>query len=618
MIKYMMANAAAIVSNAAPPVLLAAWFGILTGLGEASLIAVRKLLLPNSGHLGNFTFLSRHVAWMAPVAELLIFMVPGIVLSLTTYRWRKLVSPRITVSVFSFFTFLGLLLLIYSLSVYAKVALAAGLAVQTSGFLAKHLTSFNALVRRTLVWMVALVGLLAAGTHLWILAAERAALASLPPALPSPNVLLIVMDTVCARNLSLYGYERPTTPQLQRIAKAGVVFESAISTAPWTLPSHASMFTGRYPHELSTSWRTPLDSEYPTLAEVLSSHGYVSGGFAANVAYCTYESGLARGFAHYEGLPVSWEEVLWSSTFVRSITSSNLYLRVTGKYQTLGRKTAAEVSHQFLHWLSGNPGRPYFAFLNYFDAHFPYLAPEPFDGRFGSPNASRKPIRLTSQRRVARWEVQGAIDAYDASISYIDYELGLLFDELRRRGVLDNTLVIITSDHGEEFGEHGFLHHGSSVYLPSVHVPLIVIFPSHVPANKTVREFVTLRDIPSTILDLLNLKDKASFPGASLARYWEHQANGNIMNADPLVSEVAFSPDAPVWSHAAKGEVRSLIVGKYRYIHNSDGSEETYNIEDDPGEQNDLVNSVQGRQMLNLCRQSLVAILGPTQPRDNQ
>src|SRR5262249_713646 len=120
-----------------------------------------------------------------------------------------------------------------------------------------------------------------------------------PPA-DSPNVLLIVMDTVRADHVSLYGYNRPTTPKLDQLAKWGVRFENVRATAPWTLPSHASMFTGRLPHELGVEWKAPLRAKFTTLAEYLGSHGYATAGFAANTLFCSYDTGLDRGFAHYE------------------------------------------------------------------------------------------------------------------------------------------------------------------------------------------------------------------------------------------------------------------------------------------------------------------------------
>jgi arylsulfatase A-like enzyme len=112
------------------------------------------------------------------------------------------------------------------------------------------------------------------------------------------------LDTVGAEAVSTYGYARETTPNLDRFAATGVQFERALSTAPWTLASHASMFTGHYPHELSVAWDKPLDETFPTLAEALRARGYVTGGFVANY-YCSFEFGLNRGFTHYEDFAVS-------------------------------------------------------------------------------------------------------------------------------------------------------------------------------------------------------------------------------------------------------------------------------------------------------------------------
>ena len=128
---------------------------------------------------------------------------------------------------------------------------------------------------------------------------RREARRPLPPA-DSPNVLLIVLDTVRADHLSLYGYHRATTPMLERLAKRGIRFDEVRATAPWTLPSHASMFTGRWPHELGVEWMTPLRGKFPTLAEYLGSHGYATAGFAANTLFCSYDTGIDRGFTHYE------------------------------------------------------------------------------------------------------------------------------------------------------------------------------------------------------------------------------------------------------------------------------------------------------------------------------
>ena len=592
--------------------LLAAWFGLLTGLGEVCLLAVKKFFLH------RIIRLSPHVAWMAPVADLVFFAGFGLIFCLMARPWPRLVSLRMAAWAFAFLGFLSLLLMYDPLHLYAKLLLAAGLAVQTARLLAAHPQGFQALVRRTMGWMVALVVGLAAGVYGWQGLAERRALATLPSASPvAPNVLLIVLDTVRAQSLSLYGYARPTTPQLERLAKTGVRFERALSTAPWTLPSHASMFTGRFPHELSADWRIPLDATYPTLAEVLSARGYLTAGFVANMEYCTYEHGLHRGFVHYEDYLVSPEEIVLSSSLGRTIANSHRLRPIVGYYDILGRKTAATLNRDFLRWLSRQDRRPFFAFLNYYDAHEPYLPPEPFNLKFG-PTTPRKDflIRLwmhegarSEKENMSPQEIQAELDAYEGAIAYLDQQLGLLFDELQAWGVLENTLVIITSDHGEEFSEHGLFTHGNGLYLTALHVPLVISFPSRVPAGKSVREAVSLHDVPATVIELLRLEDEARFPGTSLARYWDDARDSDSRVTNPLLSEVNLDSSAAKWYSVAKGDMKSLIVNPYHYIKNGDGREELYNFENDPLEQRDLAYSEEGRRMLEQLRTSLETIL---------
>ncbi len=550
---------------------------------------------------------------MAPVADVVFFAGFGIIFCLMARPWPRLVSLRMAACAFAFLGFLSLLLPYYPLHRYAKLLLAAGLAVQTARLIAAHPQGFHALVRRTLGWMVTLVVGLAVVVYGWQQLVERRALAALPPAPPgAPNVLLIVLDTVRAQSLSLYGYARPTTPQLERLAKTGVRFERATSTSPWTLPSHATMFTGRFPHEMSADWEKPLDAAFPTLAEVLSAHGYLTAGFVANMLYCSYVYGLSRGFIHYEDYLVSPGEIVSSSSLGRTITDNYRLRRIIGNYQLLARKSAPEVSESFLRWLSGQDRRPFFVFLNYFDAHNPYLPPEPFDLRFGRKNRRGNPW-LVEGWNWSPQEIQAERDAYDGSIAYLDYHFGLLFEELEKRDVLKDTLVIITSDHGEEFAEHSVMGHGNSLYLPSLHVPLLISFPRRVPAGGSVPEAVSLRDLPATVVDLLKLGSEARLPGNSLARYWAGARGLDNPVADTLLSEVSFAPDVPEWYPVSRGDMKSLIVAPYHYIKNGDGREELYDVDRDPLEQHDLARTEEGGRALQQFRRRFDAILARNQ-----
>jgi arylsulfatase A-like enzyme len=550
--------------------LIAAWFALFTGLIEACILADKKF----SFH--QFIFLSPHFAWMTPLAALLIFGVAAFFLSLVVWRRPGLISLRSAVFILAFLCFLNLLFMATWLHRLAALVLAAGLAAQTARIIGAHGQRFYWLVRRTTLWMATIVVGLAVGVYGWQEVTERRAVATLPPAVSdAPNVLLIVLDTVRARSLSLYGYDRPTTPQLERFSKKGVVFERAHATAPWTLPSHASMFTGRFPYELglSASFEKPLDSTYPTLAELFKERGYVTSGFSANLGYCSYESGLSRGFIHFEDYPVSLKQIISSSSLYRAITNSNNLVREVGA--TRHRRGAAEINGSFLRWLSSKDERPFFAFLNYFDAHLPYLPPKPFDTKFGPQKTE--------------------LDAYESCIAYIDHQVGLLLDELEKRDLFENTLIIITSDHGEQFGEHNLFGHGNSLYLPLLHVPLLVSFPDRVPAGKSVKEAVTLRDIPATVVDLLKLEDVAQFPGNSLARHWDGTDGSGGAVADAPLSE--------------ERRMKSLIVDRYHYIVNKQGREELYDIEKDPFEEQNLADSEEGRRACERFRTSLETIL---------
>jgi arylsulfatase A-like enzyme len=594
--------------------LVAAWFGLLTGFGEVSLLAAKRILLQ------QFIRFGPNLIWMAPLSDLLFFIVPGLILALVAWRWPKAISVRTACLVFAFLSFLSLLLLYSKIHVYAALLLASGLAVQTSRIIAKRPQRFLRLVRKSLVWTLALAVASTALVYGWQNLAERRALAKLPSPPPgAPNVLLIVLDTVRAQNLSLHGYQRPTTPRLESFSKRGARFELAMAAAPWTLPSHASMFTGQWPHELSADWFKSLDDTHATLAETLSAHGYATAGFVANTFYCGYETGLSRGFAHYEDYKVSPQEVLLSSSLGRTIANNSSVRRVLGYERVIAGKDAASVNADFLNWLSRDRQRPFFAFLNYFDAHEVYLPPKPFYGKFSqgrvlNSNAIRHEMRRSLRQdwpEMSPQEVQAEVDAYDETIAYLDYQLGQLFDELQRRSVLDNTLVIITSDHGEQFGEHRLFMHGNSLYSQLLHVPLLLALPSRVPAGVSVPEPVSLRDLPATVLDLVGIENSARLPGGSLARYWDQKSKSSETSADALLSELTGGIFGREWYPAVKGDMKSLVVGQYHYIKNGDGSEELYDLKTDPLELKNLAASDSSKQLFEKFRASVEHLTTP-------
>jgi arylsulfatase A-like enzyme len=365
---------------------------------------------------------------------------------------------------------------------------------------------------------------------------------------------------------------------------------------------------------LTAGWVTALDGRYPTLAEVLRSQGYLTAGFVANTGYGGYEFGLSRGFIHYEDYTVSAGRIILSSSLGRFVTNNRSLRRAVGYHQTLGRKTAAEINEAFLSWQAQSEGRPFFAFLNYFDAHGPYVPPEPFSDKFNFSKPSEwNP--LSRKEDVSPKEIQSMINGYDASIAYLDHQLGLLFAELEKRNLSENTLVIITSDHGEEFGEHGVFDHGNTLYLPSVHIPLIVLYPKRVPAGALVEEPVTLRDLPATVMDLLQLETGTRFPGRSLAPYWDGTDRPASSSASPLLSAVGHAKNVPAWIPVSKGDMQSLWMGNQRYIKNGDAQEELYDLANDAAEEHDQADSEDGRRGIERFRRHLETILsGPQSP----
>ena len=428
-------------------VLTAVCFALLTGLGEAAILLGVKV------GLGLFIHLGPQVAWMSPVVQLLLFTPPTLVILIGRRLIPKAVTLRVVVGVFVFLSFASLMFVHQALHYVAIVLLGLGLAVVAGRHAAANRAQVFRLVFRVTPALVGVVLLLAGAVEGGRVFQERRELARQPAAMAgTPNILVIILDTVRALNLSLYGYARSTTPNLERLAQQGVVFERAIVTAPWTLPSHASMLTGRWPLELDGNDIQPLKLKVPTVTEVLRDNGFRTAGFVANSWYLNRESGLTGGFTHYEDFDRSLGMFLMSSALVRKITGKNWFRYFFRHYGEFERKEAPQINAEVLTWLTGDDRRPFFAFINYLEAHANYLPPPPFDTIFHlGVRGRRPPLGDTGYRRAKSEDaVDVEIAAYDGSIAYLDYEVGRLLEELSRRGILDNTLVIVTADHGEE------------------------------------------------------------------------------------------------------------------------------------------------------------------------
>jgi len=599
--------------------LLAAWFGLAFGYLDLGGYILRKDILQASVYYKQ----PRFFLWAVPLANLAILMVPGLVIAGLNRLRSRLVSLRVAAWVLATVGLWGALLNL-PLAGAASLLLAAGLGRWIGRMVAALGPRCRRWGRLSLVGLAGSLAAIAAVTIGRQVLAESRAVSRLPapPPAGAPDVLFIVLDTVRAANLSLYGYPRETTPQLTRWAKRGVQFDWAVAPSCWTYPSHCSFFTGRWPRELNSHWQLVLDTRAPTLAEFLTARGYRTAAFVANTRYCSYETGLDRGFAHFEDYPLSPQTILGTTAVGRWLAKNVLcyrdfYNRKWVQYQS---RDARGINRAFLDWLSRQPRgeRPFFAFLNYLDAHGPFLAPADHAPRFGIRPSSRRDYEALldfwdrDKAQVESRDVAMARDGYDDCISFLDGQVGKLLDELDRRGVLANTLVIITSDHGEEFGENGLFDHGHSLYLNEVHVPLVILSPA-APSGRVVIDPVSLRDLPATIVDVLGLAAGSPFPGQSLAARWRAHPAASPPRTTPAISEADFEaiglnacagPGPFQW-----GYTMSQVASGWHYVRDGTGAEALYNLAVDPTESRNLVKSPDSSRAVAAFRRSLLSVL---------
>jgi arylsulfatase A-like enzyme len=602
--------------------LMAVTFGLATGLLELLLLVGRVLVFE-----GGFFLRSTHFVWMVPISDLAISTGVGLLLAFVRPAFGR-PTMRSAVRVQTFLASMSLLLLIRGFNSLACALLAGGIAVRAGPWVESRLRrSWPVVPRAAGILTMILILLVGQAIARSALAAYRASRRASIPRAFAPNVILIVLDTVCANHLSLHGYRRNTTPNLERLADQGVRFDRARAPAPWTLPSHASLFTGRWPHELDVERLDRLDNIHKTLAEFLRAHGYATAGFVANPLLCGTKSGLARGFDSYWDYPLSAAEVFrasslgWLLARIAGRLGGELRWAFTGDIAgtvslDYTRKDAAALNREFMDWMQSNRGEPFFAFLNYFDAHDPYLTPAGSVPRVASGPKSRADFAMLrdwqrlEKDTLSPGDIQRARDAYDNCIAALDHEVGKLIDWLSDRQLLERTLLIITSDHGEQFGEHGTFGHGLSLYGHEVNVPLLVIAPGRVPAGRVVSTPVSLRDVPATVAGFLGASGdlEPPFPGTSLEPLWRagpdpalSASRAPLSELDKRIDDVPVPRNAPNFD----GPLRAIMLDNYAYIHHGSGAEELYDVDVDPAESNNLSGQEGARLILERARRIL-------------
>ncbi|UCF67118.1 MAG: sulfatase [Acidobacteriota bacterium] len=429
------------------------------------------------------------------------------------------------------------------------------------------------------------------GLLLVLAAAGLFSACSSPPRIERPNIVLITLDTTRRDRLGVYGCPQPTSPQLDRMAAESVVYTRAVAPSNWTLPAHASLFTGKFTtsHGARFDSRGPLTlagqlsgsgefwsqfrarglaADEPTLAALLQRAGYATGGVAAG-PWLKRAFGLQAGFAFYDDENIGTEN---------------------------GRP-APDVNAAALKFLEQRAARPFFLFVNYFDPHFPYQPPEAWIERFRPHEMTIAPV--ASERSIGQQRV-----LYDAEIAYMDHHLGQLLDRLRRDGLYDQSWIIVTSDHGEMLGEHGRMGHGHRLYQQEIHIPLVMKYPHGEQRARRTDVPIQLTELAPMILERL-----------ALERPPEMQGGVPPEIGHPLIAEVY-----PLEALSQDGDTRAIFDGSFKFVWNAKGQHALYDLGDDPGELKNLLDEhpERARSMSERLESFLARLPKPPPPGEQQ
>ena len=397
-----------------------------------------------------------------------------------------------------------------------------------------------------------------------------------------PNVVLVTIDTLRADRLGCYGYGRPTSPFLDSLAEEGARFDDPVAPAAWTKPSTGTLLTGLYPSRHGALYhgsRLGLPDGEEALAEAFRARGYVTAGFVSNPNIKAV-FGFDRGFDLYFDSPV--EDTLTLACLRTTLTGRGLTDLLRHQFNWKYENDVVEMNRHALAWLRRNHEARFFLYLHYIDPHIPYSPP----GRYRREFARDHGFPIHNRRK----ELVGG-DLYDAEIRYVDDGMSALVDELRGLGVWEDTLLVVTSDHGEEFFEHGVLGHGFSLFQPVVRVPLLMHGPG-IPAGRVVTEPVQLLDLPATLLDLARtgtdrLGDGRSFAGALGDEPWEPEAHYFLENE---FGQGDADHRAFVLTGVRRGRWKLVLTERNAFFPpDATGREALYDLASDPRERHNLI-----------------------------
>jgi len=398
------------------------------------------------------------------------------------------------------------------------------------------------------------------------------------------NVILISIDTLRADHLSMYGYNKNTSPNLDKYAKDAIVFENFYSTAPWTLPAHASMFASDYPSKLRVeSIFDKVPDSVLTITEILKKNGYYTYGFDSD-SYVSPRWNFQQGFDRYV-------------------------------IENADPKSGTDISVIFSHaqdWLNENKKRKFFLFIHTMEPHDPYCPPQYYTDEFKNEYKGKldcidwRTISgvNTGNLKLEKGDLERFKSLYDGEISYTDYYLGEFFKKLNELGLDKKTIVIITSDHGEEFGERGaWGKHASTLYNEQLRIPLVIKAPN-LEKGKEKGKFSTI-DISPSILDLLGIEKPMQYKGVSIRTEPRNRilffelGNTKMKNLLEFTARHGLLPN--VEPHERKNlnterEKVGLVSGKWKLIRTfHPAMVELYNLEQDPLEKTNLAFANDGK-----------------------
>lgn len=456
----------------------------------------------------------------------------------------------------------------------------------------------------------------------------KSKVAAAQPALEHPNVIIILWDTVRADRMSLYGYELDTTPRIKKWAEEnGMVFDHAVSPAMWTVPSHASMFSGTPPstHGAGFDHRW-LDDKNLTLAEHFRDNGYYTYAFSANPNLSPNRVNLLQGFDHKDlSWARKWKKAVTQHTrqkLIKTDASTEISPANPGKHKGVGFYNAGPVTHQALTAWLDNPKRdaskPFFAYLSYMEAHKPRVPKLENRKVVADDDTIRLGLAtdLTFQSQLlysyekkayTPEELEAVNRVYDASLRDLDDATADLLDDLAQRGILDDTIVVLTADHGEQLGEHQQFGHRNGVYQALLHVPLVIAYPKKLKPQR-VTEFVTNLQIYDTLVELAGLPDPQGAQQIVPGNLTRPAAKLPIFAESISIDRLGFGkvkkafPDLTrdVWAN----KYRTVSLDQWKLIETIDFDtnaiidHELYHLAEDPHETTDLAEAEPERAMV--------------------